>query len=90
MAKTAKTQKQKLLDAFVSGQTLTTSQAAKKFKIPANTVSKRVYDLRNEGYCIYANTVAGSKREVAYRIGTPSKAVIAAGMQALREQGMSL
>lgn len=82
-------QKTKLLNALQKGETFTAAKAAKRFDIPVENVSKRVYDLRNDGYCVYANKVAGS-REVSYRIGTPSKAVIAAGMQALREQGISV
>lgn len=86
-AKTA--QKTKILNALSSGDSFTAVQASKRFKMPVENVSKRIYDLRNDGYCVYANRVSGST-EVSYRIGTPSKAVIAAGMQALREQGISL
>jgi len=89
MARKAKPQATKILSALQSGETFTAKQASKRFRMPVENVSKRVYDLRNAGYCVYANKSAGT-REVTYRLGTPSKAVIAAGMQALREQGISV
>jgi predicted ArsR family transcriptional regulator len=71
----------KILNALTSGDTFTARQAAKRFSMPVANVSKRIYDLRSEGYCVYANRVTGST-EVSYRIGTPSKAMIAAAFSA--------
>ena len=84
MAKTAKPQVEKLLSALQAGESFTAKQAARKFRIPVANVSKRVYDLRSEGYCIYANKAKGST-QVTYRLGTPSKAIVAAGFRAMRE-----
>jgi DNA-binding Lrp family transcriptional regulator len=77
--KTAQTTK--LLNALQKGETFTAKEAAKRFNMPVANVSKRVYDLRSEGYCVYSNRVSGST-EVSYRIGTPSKAIVAAAFQA--------
>ena len=46
-------------------------------------MSARVYDLRDQGYCIYGNTKKGSN-VVSYRLGTPSREIIKAGFKALR------
>ena len=74
-------QSTKLLNALQKGESLTAKQAAKRFNMPVENVSKRIYDLRLEGYCVYSNRVSGST-EVSYRIGTPSKAIVAAAFQA--------
>ena len=44
---------------------------------------------RSEGYPIYTNrkTLANGRTISIYRLGTPSKKVIAAGIAALRKQG---
>ena len=81
--------KTKLLNALQRGETFTAKSAAKRFGVTSTEVSRRVYDLRSEGYCVYANRVAGST-EVMYRIGTPSKALIAAGFSAMRASGTSV
>ena len=84
-----KTQTEKLLDALNSGQTFTAATAAKRFKMPVTSVNKRIHDLKNEGYMIYSNRVKGSN-VVEYRLGTPSRAVVRAGIVALREQGIAV
>tara|TARA_Y100000004_G_scaffold19919_1_gene20442 strand:+ start:5677 stop:5931 length:255 start_codon:yes stop_codon:yes gene_type:complete len=76
-----KSQLNKLLNFFQKGGTLTAAQAEKKFGV--NRMSARVYDLRDQGYCIYGNTKKGSN-VVSYRLGTPSREIIRAGFKALR------
>jgi tRNA G26 N,N-dimethylase Trm1 len=71
----------KLLNALTSGEAFTAKQAAKRFNMPVANVSKRISDLRSEGYCVYGNRVSGST-EVSYRIGAPSKAIVAAAYSA--------
>ena len=73
-----KSQLNKLLNFFQKGGTLTAAQAEKKFGV--NRMSARVYDLRDQGYCIYGNT----SNVVSYRLGTPSREIIKAGFKALR------
>lgn len=74
----------RVLEALQSGQQLTAKQIASRYGVanPHNVV----YALRNKGYAIYANdrTNARGETKAFYRLGTPSKAVVAAGMKALR------
>ena len=51
--------------------------------------SATINELRNEGYAIYLNsrvTPSGDKVSF-YRLGTPTKRVVAAGIAAIRSQG---
>lgn len=50
------------------GAGITVAQIAKLARVPREAVSKRVHDLRNEGYDVYSNyrTVNG-KRKLFYR-----------------------
>lgn len=67
--------------------TFTVSQARSMFKI--SNVSARIDELRKEGHMIYTNEkVLDDGRKVKfYKLGKPSKKIIAAGIQALRQQG---
>jgi predicted ArsR family transcriptional regulator len=67
--------------------TLTTKQARARFGI--SNVAARINELRDEGHAIYTNrkTLADGRTISVYRLGTPSKKVIAAGIAALRKQG---
>ena len=73
----------KLLEALRSGQELTAGQITHRFGIknPRATVS----DLRFQGFAIYANkrTNKLGDTHTKYRLGTPTRAVIAAGYKAL-------
>jgi hypothetical protein len=78
------TQKDKLRKAFFNGAQLTSKQIRAQFKIASPT--KVVSTLRLEdGLPIYANKHVDTKgRETTkFRLGTPSRAVIAAGYRAL-------
>jgi predicted ArsR family transcriptional regulator len=80
------TKTQRLVEALKSGEELTAKQIAARFGIanPTATVS----DLRlRHGYAVYANRKTDTKGRVStkYRIGTPSRAVVAAGYRALAE-----
>ena len=68
----------KFLNALLRGETITWAQARTTFNLqrPRAVVEK----LREDGHCVYVNkTTSGT----SYRIGTPSKAIIAAGLKAL-------
>ena len=69
---------QKIKNLFNKGATVTWKQLRTVYdlKSPAAMVGK----LRNEGMMIYENR---SSKGVSYRVGTPSKAVIAAGINAV-------
>jgi len=81
---TTLTQKQKLRIAFFNGSQLTTKQIRAQYKIASPT--KVISNLRLEdGLPIYANKHVDTKgRETTkFRLGTPSRAVIAAGYRAM-------
>ena len=74
----------KLITALKAGEALTAKQIAARFGIgnPTATVS----DLRlRGGFAIYANPKQNAKGQTVtrYRLGTPTKAVVAAGYRAL-------
>lgn len=78
------TAKEKMLAALKqrSGyNTFTTKQAQRRFGI--TNVAARIAELRQEGYCIYTNTVTlsdGTKTK-SYRLGTPTKAMVQAALR---------
>ena len=78
MAKAKLTKTAKLRNLFAKGADVSWKQMRNTYdlKSPAAMVGK----LRNEGMMIYENR--GSKG-VSYRVGTPSKAILAAGITAV-------
>jgi biotin operon repressor len=84
--------KQKIL-SFLSKDdgynTLTVAQARARFGI--TNVAARIDELRKDGYSIYTNTksLEDGRKVTFYRLGSPSKRVVAAGVQALREAGFN-
>lgn len=80
------TKTQRLIEALQNGEQLTAKQISARFGLanPTATVS----DLRlRHGYAVYANQRTDTKGRVTtkYRIGAPSRAVVAAGYRALAE-----
>lgn len=73
----------KLFTALKQGEKLTQSKAEKMFGI--KNIRAEATRIRQAGYAVYANKkVAGNGREVTeYRIGSPSRELIAAGYRAL-------
>jgi predicted ArsR family transcriptional regulator len=78
----------RVLMALQNGEQLTAKQIAARFgvKNPTATVS----DLRFAGFAIYANLHKDTKGRVTtkYRLGRPSREVIAAGYRALAAQAV--
>lgn len=77
-------QKQRLLKAFREGKEFSSKQIATMFNIASPT--KVVSDLRlKDGFAIYNNRHVDTKGRVVnkYRLGTPSRAVVAAGYRAI-------
>ena len=67
--------------------TLTAAKMQSMFGV-ANP-SATINDLRNEGHAIYLNTrVVNGEKVSFYRLGTPTKRMIAAGIFALRSAGV--
>lgn len=80
------TKQQRLIEALQNGEQLTAKQIAARFGIanPTATVS----DLRlRGGFAIYANQRTNSRGDTytKYRLGRPSRAVVAAGYKALSQ-----
>jgi hypothetical protein len=73
----------KLFHAMYNGEAVTASQAEKRFGI--KNVSAEVSRIRHSGFAVYANTrMAGNGVQVTeYRIGTPSRKLVAAGYKAM-------
>lgn len=80
---TTNTKSSRLLEAFMNGEELTGSQIRSRFGI-AN-VTATVSSLRFNGFAIYANQKTDSKgrTKIKYRLGNPTRAVVAAGYRAL-------
>ena len=75
--------KSKVLTALQSGRTLSSAQLRSQFG--AGNPQAVIQALRFKGFPIYLNTVTDTKgrsRNV-YRLGTPSRAIIAAGYRAM-------
>ena len=77
------TKTSKVLNALQSGERLTASQAKKRFGV--GNLSAEVSRIRAAGFAVYGNKrVAGNHVEVTeYRLGTPSRRLIAAGYRAM-------
>jgi hypothetical protein len=80
------TKSKALVEALQNGEQLTAKQITHRFGIanPTATVS----DLRFNGFAVYANKRTNRRGETytKYRLGTPSRAVVAAGYRALAAQ----
>ena len=87
-----KSAKQKIL-AYLSKtdgyNTLTVRQARARFGI--TNVSARIDELRKDGYAIYTNTktLEDGRKISYYKLGKPTKAIVAAGVEYLRLQGVN-
>ena len=74
---------QKLLNALQNGEAMTASQIAKRFSI--GNPSAEVSRIRHAGFAVYANQrkAGNGVRVTEYRLGKPSRALIAAGYRAM-------
>ena len=81
--------KEKIAKYLATNETrgLTVSQARARFGI--QNVSARIEELRKEGHAIYLNSRinANGNKVSFYRLGTPTKRIVAAGIMALRQAG---
>ena len=73
----------RILSALQDGQELTGKQIAARFGV--TNPRDAIYNLRREGYAIYLNKHKDTKGRVThkYRLGAPSKRLVAAGYRAL-------
>ena len=80
---TTTTKESKVLSALQEGRTLSSAQIKSFFG--AGNPQAIIQSLRFKGFLIYLNTVTDTKNRSrnVYRLGTPSRAVIAAGYKAM-------
>lgn len=78
------TKSQRLVEALQNGEELTAKQIKARFGIANPTATISDLRLRN-GFAVYANERKDTKGRVTtkYRLGRPSRAVVAAGYRAL-------
>ena len=70
-------QNERLARYLSAGRSITTAQARSRFGI--RNLRARVNDLRVEGFCIYTNR---SSTGTSYRLGTPSRVMVATAYKA--------
>ena len=70
--------KQKVLNLLSKGQNVAWATIQNKFEL--ESPRSMIDTLRAEGYMIYGNRVNGKKY---YRMGTPTRAIVSAGIKAL-------
>jgi hypothetical protein len=69
-------QNERLVRFLSTGRSITPAQARSRFGI--RNLRARVNDLRNEGFCVYTNR---NTETTTYRLGRPSRAIVAAAYQ---------
>ena len=75
MSRRKLSKKQKVFNLLSKGENVTWKTLRKRFDLTSPT--RMIDTLKSEGHCIYTNDTA---KGVAYRMGTPSKEIIAAGI----------
>mgnify|MGYP005683148731 FL=1 len=75
MSRPQLSKKHKVLNLLSKGENVTWKTLRKRFDLVSPT--KMIDTLKSEGHCIYTNSTA---KGVAYRLGAPSKEIIAAGI----------
>lgn len=78
-----------MLNFLSTGKSLTVAQA--QFQYGIKNVGARIHELRADGHAIYTNTrtLKNGNTVAEYRLGKPSKRIVAAGFAALRQQGVN-
>lgn len=76
-------QKQRVLEALMNGEQLTAKQISARFS--AGNPYEVIRQIRSEGYAVYLNERTNSKGQTKgfYRLGTPSRSLVAAGYRAM-------
>lgn len=79
----AKTKTERVLSFLQNGNNITDGQAEGRFGIAS--MGNITRQLRTEGYAVYKNrkTSSNGNRFSVYRLGTPTRRVVAAGYRAL-------
>lgn len=79
----------KLLAALKSGNTFTAKQISASFGLKDPVASVR--NLRDQGHCIYGNeaTLHDGTKTTKYRLGTPTKSMVALASRVIGAQAFS-
>ena len=75
MSRRKLSKKQKVFNLLSKGENVTWKTLRKRIDLTSPT--KMIDTLKSEGHCIYTNDTA---KGVAYRLGSPSKEIISAGI----------
>lgn len=70
----------------IEGNERTAAQMANFYGTTTDSIRARISEIRmNKGYAVYANkrTDSNGRTKTFYRVGTPTRAVVAAGYKAL-------
>lgn len=79
--------KDRVLNILKSGRQFTPAQIAGLVNSTEDSVRPRISELRAEGHAIYTNQTKNGK--TAYRLGTPSRRMVAAAYAALGGQAFT-
>ena len=84
MGRKALTKKQKVLNLLSNGRAITWSTLRTKFDLTSPRAM--VDQLRTEGHMVYINQTSNG---TSYRLGTPTKAILAAGASKIFKKSMN-
>ena len=84
MGRKALTKKQKVLNLLSNGRAVTWSTLRNKFDLTSPRAM--VDQLRTEGHMVYINQTSNG---TSYRLGTPTKAILAAGASKIFKKSMN-
>jgi len=73
-----KPQTKSVLKALESGRSLTATQARRSFGV--QSLGARIHELRSQGYAVYTNR---TKNGTSYRLGSPSRTMVAVAFATL-------
>lgn len=75
------TMQTKVLNVLKTGKNFSAGAIARQLRTSEGSVSARISELRSQGHAIYSN-VDRKTKNTAYRLGRPSRAMVAAAFQA--------
>lgn len=79
--------KEKVLKVLKSGRQFTPAQLAGLVGTTEDSIRPRISELRSEGHAIYTNSTKNGK--TAYRLGNPSREMVAAAYAVLGSDAFS-
>ena len=79
--------KQRVLKVLESGRQFTPAQLAGLTGTSEDSIRPRISELRAEGYAVYTNVTKNGKS--AYRLGTPSRRMVAAAYALMGKEAFS-